>query len=396
MRRPWPIPWLAGLVCVSAASAGGVYESVPIDNDEWRLIEESQGPRGLLQRAVAALHGAEGPGARAPRRSRDSTSARLTTTSSTSSSCSAIRRRTLRATERSCVRPHRHARAPQRRGSARGATRARDQSRRGPPRHRQPPCDAQEDDRRHGARWSRRLGSRDLDWSADIRLRLSAATSSRKRTTAQSKLLLASRYDPHALPEVFDILGRDYEGLESARRRPFGARTPRFARAPKRAAHSSPECRGASANRDAFEAAVMDMRAMTIEDYVQDDFPHTAVALAESLVERYPNDPRLLPLARRRMARHGRTGPARHAGRSRTPTSGKTGAIELARHARSAWQSCSKPRKAVTAYAANLKRAEETYQRVIATDSDVRARIPRLGRGIRAARTHSRRGRELI
>ena len=38
MRRP--LPWIAGFACVCAASAGGVYEPVPIDDDEWRLIEE--------------------------------------------------------------------------------------------------------------------------------------------------------------------------------------------------------------------------------------------------------------------------------------------------------------------------------------------------------------------
>ena len=44
MRRA--LPWLAGLTFVSAASAGGVYEPVPIDKDEWRLIEESKDLEG--------------------------------------------------------------------------------------------------------------------------------------------------------------------------------------------------------------------------------------------------------------------------------------------------------------------------------------------------------------
>src|SRR5690349_11641467 len=46
MRRP--LPWVAGLVYVCAASAGGVYEEVPIDKDEWRLIEESKDLEGYF------------------------------------------------------------------------------------------------------------------------------------------------------------------------------------------------------------------------------------------------------------------------------------------------------------------------------------------------------------
>src|SRR6185436_15274234 len=46
MRRP--LPWVAGLIYVSAASAGGVYEEVPIDKDEWRLIEESKDLEGYF------------------------------------------------------------------------------------------------------------------------------------------------------------------------------------------------------------------------------------------------------------------------------------------------------------------------------------------------------------
>ena len=44
MRRP--LTWVAGLVCASAVSAGGVYEPLPIDKDEWRLIEESKDLEG--------------------------------------------------------------------------------------------------------------------------------------------------------------------------------------------------------------------------------------------------------------------------------------------------------------------------------------------------------------
>src|SRR5262245_13162674 len=45
MRNPFRLraPWLATLVCATTtAAADGVYGPVPIDEDEWRLIEESK------------------------------------------------------------------------------------------------------------------------------------------------------------------------------------------------------------------------------------------------------------------------------------------------------------------------------------------------------------------
>ena len=46
MRRP--LAWVAGLIWVTAAWAGGVYESLPIRDDEWRLIEESNDLEGYF------------------------------------------------------------------------------------------------------------------------------------------------------------------------------------------------------------------------------------------------------------------------------------------------------------------------------------------------------------
>jgi tetratricopeptide (TPR) repeat protein len=118
---------------------------------------------------------------------------------------------------------------------------------------------------------------------------------------------------------------------------------------------------------DAFEAAVMDVRAMTIEDYVQDDFPHTAVALAESLVARYPDDARLLHLLGDAWQGMGAQGPIdtaalsnsdkRHNVRDRAR---KTRAQRLAEQLET--------EEGRTTYAANLQRAEETYRRVVALD----------------------------
>ncbi len=179
-------------------------------------------------------------------------------------------------------------------------------------------------------------------------------------------VLRASRYDPHALPEVFDILGHDYEGLDprtptiwsthpEIRARAQTSRT-LVAAMPHRERHV-----------DAFEAAVVEMRSMTIQDYVQDDYPHTAVALAESLVERYPNDPRVLHLlgdAWQGMGARGRSTRRN----SRIRTSGRTGATAFAERARSASPSCCSPRKDAPRTRPICMRAEDTYRRVLALD----------------------------
>ena len=122
--------------------------------------------------------------------------------------------------------------------------------------------------------------SRDLEQEADDR---------------GAQVLLDSRYDPHALPEILDILGHDYEGLDprvptiwsthpEIQARAATSRT-RVAEMPHR-----------ERQVDTFESAVLGLRALTIRDYVQDDYPQTALALAEGLVQRYPDDPELLQL----------------------------------------------------------------------------------------------------
>jgi tetratricopeptide (TPR) repeat protein len=56
---------------------------------------------------------------------------------------------------------------------------------------------------------------------------------------------------------------------------------------------------GAPAGRrdtEEFDAIVFPLRAMTIRDYIQDDYPRTAMALAENLAARYPEQPELVQL----------------------------------------------------------------------------------------------------
>jgi predicted Zn-dependent protease len=108
-------------------------------------------------------------------------------------------------------------------------------------------------------------------------------------------LLLASPYEPAALPEIYGVLARDYEGI-----------TPRMAtiwsthpQLEARAARTREQVAGAPAGRrdtEQFDAVVFPLRTMTIRDYIQDDYPRTALALAENLEARYPAHAELVQL----------------------------------------------------------------------------------------------------
>jgi predicted Zn-dependent protease len=102
-------------------------------------------------------------------------------------------------------------------------------------------------------------------------------------------LLLDTPYDPHAAPELFDLLAEDFEGLQ-----------PRIATI--WTTHPDPEERADTSRRlvadlpmrqrdqTLFDDVVYPLRAITIRDYIQDDYPYTAIALAAELLERYPDE----------------------------------------------------------------------------------------------------------
>lgn len=116
--------------------------------------------------------------------------------------------------------------------------------------------------------------SRDLEQEADDRAPL---------------LMLDTPYDPHAMPELMQLLAEDFEGVR-----------PRIGTV--WTTHPDPEDRLArsqvvvadmpSRERDAerFDAVVHPLRAMTVRDYIRDDYPYTAIAVAQSFIERYPQD----------------------------------------------------------------------------------------------------------
>ncbi len=292
MRRP--LPWVAGLACVSAASAGGVYEPVPIDNDEWRLIEESQDLEGyfnsqsLLYTEPKALELVRRVGHEIrPQPADDYVEYEFFVLRDPSPNAFAL--------PNGHVYVHTGMLARLGDEDQLAALLA----------HEITHVAGHHSIINHRATRKKAIAGMVLGglggWGAVISIALQTSVYGYSRDLEQEaddraiEVLLASRYDPHALPEMLDLLGRDYEGL-----RP---RTPAVWTTHPEVRARAETSRGLVAgtvrrdrHHDAFEAAVMDMRAMTIEDYVQDDFPHTAVALAESLVERYPNDVELLQL----------------------------------------------------------------------------------------------------
>jgi len=102
-------------------------------------------------------------------------------------------------------------------------------------------------------------------------------------------LMLDSEYDPHAAPALMELLAEDFEGVQ-----------PRMATI--WTTHPDPEDRIQKSlavvadmprrGRDTvyFDSIVHPLRAMTIRDYINDDYPYTAIALAEEFIEKYPAD----------------------------------------------------------------------------------------------------------
>jgi beta-barrel assembly-enhancing protease len=102
-------------------------------------------------------------------------------------------------------------------------------------------------------------------------------------------LMLAAGYDPHAMPDLMDLLAQDFEGVQ-----------PRIATI--WTTHPDPAERAASSralvadmpqlerNDSEFDTVVYSLRAMTVRDYIKDDYPYTAIAVVQDFLEKYPGD----------------------------------------------------------------------------------------------------------
>jgi predicted Zn-dependent protease len=204
--------------------------------------------------------------------------------------------------------------------------------------------------------------SRDLEQEADDRAVL---------------LLLDSPYDPTAMPEVLAILRQDYEGLNP--RVPTTWNThpeidARIGLAYARAANLPSRER----DSDALQVAVRRLREITIEDYAQDGYPQTAVALAQSFVERYPGDPHarmLLADAWQAMGAQAQIDPEHW-----TEQDKRRNLRDRRRRTREQrLERLLETEEGKAAYAANLARAEETYRKVLDLDASYAPALRGLG-----------------
>jgi len=108
-------------------------------------------------------------------------------------------------------------------------------------------------------------------------------------------ILKASPYDAHAIPEIYELLAKDYEG-ERPRVSTIWSTHPQLEARALRTRGQVADAPAGRRDAPAFDDVVLPLRTMTIKDYIQDDYPRTAIALAEDLSRRYPAEPELLTL----------------------------------------------------------------------------------------------------
>lgn len=110
-----------------------------------------------------------------------------------------------------------------------------------------------------------------------------------------AEMLAASVFDAHALPELFEQLARDPEGLRPRVPTVWSTHPQLESRAERsREQTASMPARGRDAR--AYDAVMLDVRLATLRDYIRDDYPRTAIALAESSAARHPESAQLMHL----------------------------------------------------------------------------------------------------
>lgn len=104
------------------------------------------------------------------------------------------------------------------------------------------------------------------------------------------ELLTEHGYDPHALPEVLESLSRDLEGLNPRLPSVWADQSEMTARALTAWRHTV-HLPSVERDGDLFRELLFPLRVMSIDDYIEDDFPYTALALTRSLQDHYPSQP---------------------------------------------------------------------------------------------------------
>jgi beta-barrel assembly-enhancing protease len=193
-----------------------------------------------------------------------------------------------------------------------------------------------------------------------------------------ASILLASRYDPHALPEMLDTLAQDYEGLDPRFATIWSTHPETRARAETSRALVAPMPKR-ERSVGAFEPGVLGVRTLTIQDYIRDDYPQTALFLAEELVKRYPDNAQLQQLLGDAWQGLG----AQPRIEDPTSLSNSDKKHNLKDHARKTHDQRLAEQLATdagrAAYEANLARAEQIYRHVLEIDPSYAAAYRGLG-----------------
>lgn len=189
--------------------------------------------------------------------------------------------------------------------------------------------------------------------------------------------MIASRYDAHALPEIYDILAQDYEGIRPRVPTIWSTHPQLEARAARTRGQVAAAPRG---QRDAaaFDAVVLPIRTMTIRDYIQDDYPRTAIALAQELAERYPQQPEFELLIGDAWVA---MGPRTEFGEDELSNGDRrrNAARRVSRTRQEREAELLKTPEGKAALVANLGKAREAYERTIALDANYAAAYRGLG-----------------
>ena len=111
-------------------------------------------------------------------------------------------------------------------------------------------------------------------------------------------LLLNAGYDVQQIPNLYDILGQDYEGLQPRIRGKWSTHPELQIRAEYMAdlVAKAPvdALAGLEIGDPDFRKRIRPLALTVVDDYILDDYPKTALELARTLVEEDPNDPNAL------------------------------------------------------------------------------------------------------
>lgn len=107
--------------------------------------------------------------------------------------------------------------------------------------------------------------------------------------------LLAAGYDVREMPKLYQILGQDFEGLQPRMKGKWSTHPDLISRGQYMSElvedTSEEKLATLSLGDDNFRSRVRPLALVAVQDYIRDDYPKTALELAQQLVEEDPDDP---------------------------------------------------------------------------------------------------------